>query len=68
MEIKAHLSALMLSGFIQVPQISSNSFQFIRSMRRARDVREQIEGLMTRVEVEMTSNPLDDVEIRKVCR
>ena len=35
-------------------------------MRRARDVREQIEGLMTRVEIEMTSNPIDDVAIRKV--
>lgn len=35
-------------------------------MRRARDVREQIEGLMTRVEIEMTSNPLEDVAIRKV--
>lgn len=29
-------------------------------------MREQIEGLMTRVEIEMTSNPLDDVAIRKV--
>lgn len=37
-----------------------------RSMRRARDVREQIEGLMTRVEIEITSNPIDDVAIRKV--
>lgn len=35
-------------------------------MRRARDVREQIEGLMTRVEIEMTSNPMEDVAIRKV--
>jgi hypothetical protein len=34
-------------------------------MRRARDVREQIEGLMIRVEIEMTSNPIDDVAIRK---
>jgi 1,4-dihydroxy-2-naphthoate octaprenyltransferase len=38
----------------------------MRSMRRARDVREQIEGLMIRVEIEMTSNPIDDVAIRKV--
>lgn len=38
-----------------------------RSMRRAQDVREQLEGLMSRVEIEMTSNPLDDIAIRKVC-
>ena len=36
-------------------------------MRRAQDVREQLEGLMSRVEIEMTSNPLDDAAIRKVC-
>ena len=36
-----------------------------RSMRRARDVREQLEGLMDRVEIEITSNPLDTVGIRK---
>lgn len=36
-------------------------------MRRAQDVREQLEGLMSRVEIEMTSNPLDDIAIRKVC-
>lgn len=34
-------------------------------MKRARDVREQLEGLMERVEIEVTSNPLDDVAIRK---
>mmetsp|Transcript_26254 Transcript_26254/g.38918 ORF Transcript_26254/g.38918 Transcript_26254/m.38918 type:complete len:1058 (+) Transcript_26254:41-3214(+) len=31
----------------------------VRSMNKARDIREQIEGLMERVEVEMTSNPHD---------
>ncbi|XP_067055745.1 pre-mRNA-splicing factor ATP-dependent RNA helicase DHX16-like isoform X2 [Acropora muricata] len=36
-----------------------------RSMKRARDVREQIEGLMERVEIEITSNPHDSVPIRK---
>ncbi|XP_013784938.2 LOW QUALITY PROTEIN: putative pre-mRNA-splicing factor ATP-dependent RNA helicase DHX16 [Limulus polyphemus] len=36
-----------------------------RSMRRARDVREQLEGLMDRVEIELVSNPLDSVNIRK---
>lgn len=37
-----------------------------RSMKRARDVREQLEGLMERVEIEITSNPNDSVPIRKV--
>ena len=37
-----------------------------RSMKRARDVRDQLEGLMERVEIEVTSNPLDTVNIRKV--
>ncbi len=36
-----------------------------RSMKRARDVRDQLEGLMERVEVEITSN-IDTVAIRKV--
>ena len=35
-------------------------------MKRARDVRDQLEGLMERVEVELTSNPQDTVAIRKV--
>ncbi|UYV81413.1 DHX16 [Cordylochernes scorpioides] len=36
-----------------------------RSMRRARDVREQLEGLMERVEIEMTSCESDTVAVRK---
>ncbi|CAG9813872.1 unnamed protein product [Phaedon cochleariae] len=36
-----------------------------RSMKRARDVREQIVGLMQRVEIEMVSNPSETVDIRK---
>ena len=36
-------------------------------MRLAQDVREQLEGLMTKVEIDITSNPLDDTGIRKVC-
>ncbi|XP_078497835.1 pre-mRNA-splicing factor ATP-dependent RNA helicase DHX16 [Lissotriton helveticus] len=36
-----------------------------RSMRRARDVREQLEGLMERIEVEMTSCERDGIPIRK---
>jgi len=38
-----------------------------RSMRRARDVRDQLVGLMQRVEMEIVSNPTETVNIRKVC-
>eukprot|EP00054_Salpingoeca_dolichothecata_P026405 m.188634 g.188634 ORF g.188634 m.188634 type:complete len:1056 (-) comp25647_c0_seq3:133-3300(-) len=41
-----------------------NYLQF-RSMNRARDVREQLEGLMERVEIEITSDPSDHIGIRK---
>lgn len=41
-----------------------NFIQF-RSMRRARDVREQLEGLMERIEVEVVSCQGDSVPIRK---
>ncbi|XP_034277526.1 pre-mRNA-splicing factor ATP-dependent RNA helicase DHX16 [Pantherophis guttatus] len=41
-----------------------NFIQF-RSMRRARDVREQLEGLMERIEVDITSTEGDYVPIRK---
>nr|CAI5834056.1 unnamed protein product [Callosobruchus analis] len=36
-----------------------------RSMRRARDIREQLVGLMQRVEIEMVSNVTECVNIRK---
>lgn len=36
-----------------------------RSMKRARDVREQLVGLMQRVEIEMVSNVTETVDIRK---
>ncbi|KAK2715119.1 pre-mRNA-splicing factor ATP-dependent RNA helicase DHX16-like [Artemia franciscana] len=36
-----------------------------RSMKRARDVRDQLEGLMQRVEIEMTSSPTETESIRK---
>jgi len=39
-----------------------------RSMRRARDVRDQLVGLMQRVEMEIVSNPTETVNIRKVCK
>jgi pre-mRNA-splicing factor ATP-dependent RNA helicase DHX16 len=35
-------------------------------MKRARDVREQLEGLMQRVEIEIVSNPTETKNIRKV--
>lgn len=37
-----------------------------RSLRRARDVRDQLIGLMERVEMELVSNPTETVNIRKV--
>lgn len=36
-----------------------------RSMKRARDVREQLIGLMQRVEMDLVSNPTDTIAIRK---
>lgn len=36
-----------------------------RSMKRARDIRDQLVGLMERVEIQLTSNPGDSVAIRK---
>lgn len=36
-----------------------------RSMKRARDVREQLEGLMDRIEIDLASNVSDTVAIRK---
>ena len=37
-----------------------------RSMKRARDVRDQLEGLMERVEIDIASNISDTIAIRKV--
>lgn len=37
-----------------------------RSLRRARDVRDQLVGLMQRVEIDLVSNPIETVNIRKV--
>ena len=36
-----------------------------RSMKRSRDIRDQLEGLLQRVEIELVSNPLDIDNIRK---
>jgi len=41
------------------------NFVQIRSLKRARDIREQLEGLMERVEVNLVSNQNDHVSIRK---
>ena len=38
----------------------------VRSLNRARDIREQLEGLCERVEVEISSNPLEMEGIAKV--
>ena len=35
-------------------------------MKRARDVRDQLEGLMERVEIDITTSPQDATSIRKV--
>lgn len=37
----------------------------VRSMKRARDIRDQLEGLLERVEIESTSNPNDLDAIKK---
>lgn len=37
-----------------------------RSMKRARDIRDQLEGLMERVEIEVHSAQNDTIAIRKV--
>ncbi|ONK64758.1 uncharacterized protein A4U43_C07F29560 [Asparagus officinalis] len=37
----------------------------VRSMKRARDIRDQLEGLLERVEIELTSNPGDLDAIKK---
>eukprot|EP00975_Prorocentrum_lima_P033271 6982323-Prorocentrum_lima.AAC.1 len=41
------------------------NFVQYRSMNRARDVYEQLEGLCERVEIEMTSNPND---VENICK
>ena len=38
-----------------------------RSMKRARDVRDQLESLLDRVEIPLVSNPGDTIAMRKVC-
>lgn len=47
------------------PQWCIENFIQYRSMIRARDVREQLEGLLERVEIELTSDPGNGSNIRK---
>ena len=54
------------SHFWLLPCPSGSASLFHRSMKRARDVRDQLEGLMERVEITVTSNITDNVAIRKV--
>jgi hypothetical protein len=37
-------------------------------MKRARDVREQLAGLMQRVEIKLESNPSETINLRKVIK
>ncbi|EGD75232.1 ATP-dependent helicase [Salpingoeca rosetta] len=64
-----HLTLLNIWNEWQETQYSTQwcfeNFIQHRSMKRARDVREQLEGLMERVEIEVSSNPLDNISIRK---
>ncbi|KAK4305688.1 hypothetical protein Pmani_022431 [Petrolisthes manimaculis] len=47
------------------PQWCYEVFIQHRSMKRARDIRDQLVGLMERVEVQLSTNPGDSVAIRK---
>lgn len=53
----------VLSGYSN--QWCTENFIQYRSLVRARDVREQLEGLLERVEVDMTSDPNNHIGIRK---
>ncbi|XP_063236844.1 pre-mRNA-splicing factor ATP-dependent RNA helicase DHX16 [Bacillus rossius redtenbacheri] len=64
-----HLTLLSLYGQWADTDFSTQwcyeNFVQHRSLRRARDVREQLAGLMQRVEIELVSNPSESVNIRK---
>eukprot|EP00762_Andalucia_godoyi_P000346 ANDGO_03194.mRNA.1 putative pre-mRNA-splicing factor ATP-dependent RNA helicase mog-4 len=50
------------------PQFCFERFVQLRSMKRARDVRDQLSAMLDRVRVQRSSNPLDHESIRKsVC-
>lgn len=53
----------VLSGYSE--QWCRENFIQYRSMRRARDVKEQLQGLLERVEIELKSDPGNDIGIRK---
>ena len=63
-QVFSHSSTLRMSIHV----LSQKLFLWLcfRSMKRARDVRDQLEGLMDRVEIELTSSLHDSVAIRKV--
>lgn len=42
------------------------NFIQVKSMKRARDIRDQLLSLLDRVEIEIVSNPKDSIAIRKV--
>lgn len=46
--------------------VSGAAVRQARSMKRARDVRDQLVGLMERVEIDMVSHPEDHEAIKKV--
>ena len=64
LSVSVSLSLCLSLSFFFLCRCFENFIQH-RSMKRARDVREQLEGLMERVEIEVSSNPLDGVAIRK---
>ena len=47
-------------------QMVLNLTYLIRSMKRARDIRDQLEALLDRVEIEIVSNPGETDKIRLV--
>ncbi|XP_074601058.1 DEAH-box helicase 16 lethal (2) 37Cb [Brevipalpus obovatus] len=53
----------MESGYSK--QFCADNFIQYRSMCRSRDIRDQLEGLMDRAEVQLLSDPSDNVAIRK---
>ena len=53
----------VLSGYNE--QWCRENFVQYRSLKRARDVKEQLQGLLDRVEIELTSDPGNHIGIRK---
>lgn len=49
-----------------LPQWCYENYVQVRSLNKARDIREQLEGLCERVEVEISTNPTEMEGIAKV--